>query len=76
MPPEDMPPEDITAEQMVARLLYRDGLMLVIDKPAALPCIADPKAAKAWKIVSARCASGYHVRRLWRIGSIATPPAA
>src|SRR6516225_10027339 len=26
--------EDITAEEMVSRLLYRDGLMLVVDKPA------------------------------------------
>jgi len=24
----------MTPEEMVARLLYRDGLMLVIDKPA------------------------------------------
>jgi tRNA pseudouridine32 synthase / 23S rRNA pseudouridine746 synthase len=28
--------EDITAEQMVSRLLYRDGLMLVIDKPPGI----------------------------------------
>src|SRR6478609_6625880 len=26
----------MTAEEMLARLLYRDGLMLVIDKPAGL----------------------------------------
>jgi 23S rRNA-/tRNA-specific pseudouridylate synthase len=26
----------MTPEQMVSRLLYRDGLMLVIDKPAGL----------------------------------------
>jgi tRNA pseudouridine32 synthase / 23S rRNA pseudouridine746 synthase len=27
-------PKDMTPEEMVSRLLYRDGLMLVIDKPA------------------------------------------
>jgi tRNA pseudouridine32 synthase / 23S rRNA pseudouridine746 synthase len=26
----------MTPEEMVSRLLYRDGLMLVIDKPAGL----------------------------------------
>ncbi len=30
---------------MVSRLLYRDGLMLVIDKPAGLPVHRGPKAA-------------------------------
>jgi tRNA pseudouridine32 synthase/23S rRNA pseudouridine746 synthase len=30
---------------MVARLLYRDGLMLVLDKPAGLPVHRGPKAA-------------------------------
>lgn len=30
---------------MVARLLYRDGLMLVIDKPAGLPVHRGPKGA-------------------------------
>ena len=32
---------------MVARLLYRDGLMLVIDKPAGLPVHRGPKGAAA-----------------------------
>ncbi|MGA8823861.1 MAG: RNA pseudouridine synthase, partial [Pseudolabrys sp.] len=27
----------MTSEEMLARLLYRDGLMLVVDKPAGLP---------------------------------------
>jgi len=71
-----MPPEDITAEEMVSRLLYRDGLMLVIDKPAGIAVHRVPKAAKAWKITSARCASGCRGRRRWRIGSTATHPAA
>lgn len=35
----------MTPEEMVARLLYRDGLMLVIDKPAGLPVHRGPKGA-------------------------------
>ncbi|HXL48834.1 MAG TPA: RNA pseudouridine synthase, partial [Xanthobacteraceae bacterium] len=27
----------MTPEEILARLIYRDGLMLVIDKPAGLP---------------------------------------
>jgi tRNA pseudouridine32 synthase/23S rRNA pseudouridine746 synthase len=37
----------MTSEEMVARLLYRDGLMLVIDKPAGLPVHRGPKGAAA-----------------------------
>jgi tRNA pseudouridine32 synthase/23S rRNA pseudouridine746 synthase len=33
----------MTAEEMVSRLLYRDGLMLVIDKPAGLAVHQGPK---------------------------------
>src|SRR5271155_3928207 len=33
----------MTPEQMVSRLLYRDGLMLVIDKPAGLAVHRGPK---------------------------------
>jgi tRNA pseudouridine32 synthase / 23S rRNA pseudouridine746 synthase len=33
----------MTPEQMVARLLYRDGLMLVIDKPAGIAVHNGPK---------------------------------
>jgi tRNA pseudouridine32 synthase / 23S rRNA pseudouridine746 synthase len=36
----------MTEEEMVARLLYRDGLMLVIDKPAGLAVHKGPKGAK------------------------------
>jgi tRNA pseudouridine32 synthase / 23S rRNA pseudouridine746 synthase len=36
-------PKDITAEQMVSRLLYRDGLMLVIDKPVGIAVHRGPK---------------------------------
>jgi len=35
----------MTPEEMVARLLYRDGLMLVIDKPAGLPVHRGPRGA-------------------------------
>ena len=38
-----MPPEDITAEEMMSRLLYRDGLMLVVDKPAGIAVHRGPK---------------------------------
>ncbi len=33
----------LTADETLARLLYRDGLMLIIDKPAGLPVHAGPK---------------------------------
>ncbi len=37
----------MTAEEMLARLLYRDGLMLVIDKPAGLAVHRGPKGGDA-----------------------------
>jgi tRNA pseudouridine32 synthase / 23S rRNA pseudouridine746 synthase len=42
-----MPQEDITAGQMVSRLLYRDGLMLVIDKPAGIAVHRGPKGGES-----------------------------
>jgi tRNA pseudouridine32 synthase/23S rRNA pseudouridine746 synthase len=33
----------ITPEDLLARLLYRDGLMLIVDKPAGLPVHRGPK---------------------------------
>ncbi len=33
----------MTPDEMLSRLLYRDGLMLVIDKPAGLPVHAGPR---------------------------------
>jgi len=38
-----MPLKGITADDMLARVLHRDGLMLVIDKPAGLPVHRGPK---------------------------------
>jgi tRNA pseudouridine32 synthase/23S rRNA pseudouridine746 synthase len=37
----------MTPEEMLARLLYRDGLMLVIDKPAGLAVHRGPKGGEA-----------------------------
>src|SRR5262245_46064897 len=37
----------ITPEEMVARLLYRDGLMLVIDKPAGIAVHRGPKGGES-----------------------------
>jgi tRNA pseudouridine32 synthase / 23S rRNA pseudouridine746 synthase len=38
-----MPLKDITPDDMLARVLYRDGLMLIIDKPAGLAVHRGPK---------------------------------
>ncbi|MEJ2377860.1 MAG: RNA pseudouridine synthase, partial [Pseudolabrys sp.] len=37
----------MTPEELHARLLYRDGLMLVMDKPAGLPVHQGPKGGAA-----------------------------
>jgi tRNA pseudouridine32 synthase / 23S rRNA pseudouridine746 synthase len=39
----------MTSEEMQARLLYRDGLMLVIDKPPGLPVHRGPKGVEAFE---------------------------
>ena len=41
------PPKEMTPEQMVSRLLYRDGLMLVIDKPAGFAVHRGPKGGES-----------------------------
>jgi tRNA pseudouridine32 synthase/23S rRNA pseudouridine746 synthase len=38
---------EMTPEEMVARLLYRDGLMLVIDKPAGMAVHRGPKGGES-----------------------------
>jgi tRNA pseudouridine32 synthase/23S rRNA pseudouridine746 synthase len=43
MNPKGSRPKDMTPEEMVSRLLYRDGLMLVIDKPAGFAVHNGPK---------------------------------
>jgi tRNA pseudouridine32 synthase/23S rRNA pseudouridine746 synthase len=39
----------MTPEEVLARLLYRDGLMLVVDKPAGLPVHRGPKGVEAFE---------------------------
>src|ERR1700732_3392966 len=39
----------MTPEEMLARLLYRDGLMLVIDKPPGLAVHRGPKGVEAFE---------------------------
>ena len=39
----------MTPEDVQARLLYRDGLMLVVDKPAGLPVHRGPKGVEAFE---------------------------
>jgi 23S rRNA-/tRNA-specific pseudouridylate synthase len=39
----------MTPEEMLGRLLYRDGLMLVVDKPAGLPVHRGPKGGDAFE---------------------------
>jgi tRNA pseudouridine32 synthase / 23S rRNA pseudouridine746 synthase len=40
---KDMSPEEMSPEEMLGRVLHRDGLMLVIDKPPGLPVHRGPK---------------------------------
>jgi tRNA pseudouridine32 synthase / 23S rRNA pseudouridine746 synthase len=39
----------MTSEEMLARLLYRDGMMLVVDKPPGLPVHRGPKGGEAFE---------------------------
>jgi tRNA pseudouridine32 synthase/23S rRNA pseudouridine746 synthase len=39
----------MTPEEISARLLYRDGLMLVVDKPAGLPVHRGPKGGESFE---------------------------
>src|SRR4029078_8604979 len=39
----------MTPEEMLARLLYRDRLMLVVDKPAGLAVHRDPRGGEAFE---------------------------
>ena len=40
---ERIDPPELRPEEIQARVLHRDGLMLVIDKPAGLPVHRGPK---------------------------------
>jgi tRNA pseudouridine32 synthase/23S rRNA pseudouridine746 synthase len=39
----------MTPDEMLARLLYRDGLMLVVDKPPGIPVHRGPKGGNAFE---------------------------
>src|ERR671912_297451 len=43
---QTIPVPELTAEEIASRVLYRDGLMLVIDKPAGLPVHPGPKGGE------------------------------
>jgi tRNA pseudouridine32 synthase / 23S rRNA pseudouridine746 synthase len=43
MGPEEMSPEQMGPDGILGRVLHRDGLMLVLDKPAGLPVHRGPK---------------------------------
>src|SRR5438477_1501180 len=47
MAPKVINPQSISPEEMVSRLLYRDGLMLVIDKPAGFAVHRGPKGGES-----------------------------
>jgi tRNA pseudouridine32 synthase/23S rRNA pseudouridine746 synthase len=66
----------MTPEEMVSRLLYRDGLMLVIDKPAGLAVHRGPKGGEILEDHFDALRFGLPRRRRWPTGSTATPPAA
>ena len=53
----------LSPEQIQARLLYRDGLILVLDKPAGLPVHAGPGAGPTWSNASMPCDSACRRRR-------------
>jgi tRNA pseudouridine32 synthase / 23S rRNA pseudouridine746 synthase len=43
MSPGEMSPEEMSPEAILGRVLHRDGLMLVVNKPAGLPVHRGPK---------------------------------
>ncbi len=49
--PADAEPAAITPEALAARLLYRDGLMLILDKPAGLPVHPGPKGGPSLELL-------------------------
>jgi len=67
----------MTPEEMLARLLYRDGLMLVVDKPAGLPVHRGPKGgAMPSRTISTRYGSACRVRPHWHTALTGTRPGA
>src|ERR1700739_237724 len=74
--PKAWPAEDLTAEQMVSHLLYRDALMLVIDKPAGIAVHRGPKGGESLEDYFGALRFGLTSTRLLCIGSIAILLAA
>ena len=66
----------MTPEEMGSRLLYRDGLMLIIDKPAGLAVHRGPKGGPSLEDYFDALRFGLPRRRRWRTGSTRRPPAA
>jgi len=67
---------ELTADQIQARVLHRDGLMLVIDKPAGLPVHRGPKGGANLEASFDALRFGLPRRRCWPTGSTRIPPAA
>src|ERR1700716_987033 len=76
---------ELTADQIQARVLHRDGLMLVIDKPAGLPVHRGPKGGANLESSFDALRFGLprppglppsRPRRCWPTGSTRIPPAA
>jgi len=66
----------MTPEEMVSRLLYRDGLMLVIDKPAGLAVHRGPNGGESLEDHFDALRFGLPRRRRSPTGSTATRPDA
>jgi 23S rRNA-/tRNA-specific pseudouridylate synthase len=62
-------------EELLQRLLYRDGLMLIIDKPAGLPVHAGPGGGANLERHLDALRFG-RTRPPWPIGWTAIPAAA
>ena len=62
--PDVFNPKAATEEQILARVLHRDGLMLVIDKPAGISVHRGPKGGPSledWFDAQARLLDGLGV---------------
>jgi len=66
----------MTDEELLARLLYRDGMMLVIDKAAGIAVHRGPKGGENLEEYFHALRFACRATLPWRIGSIAIPPAA
>src|SRR5580693_4490858 len=65
----------LSAAEIQARVLYRDGLILVIDKPAGLAVHAGPSKAPNLEECFDALRLACRARRRWPIASTPTPRA-